>query len=81
MRLTTEDLEAAPVVMIVALARDDEWHIEVYDDDDTLIVAGVVLPDSDHRSLIVEPFDYTTNTTAGEPVTLDWDAVERLHVP
>lgn len=81
MKLTTADMESAPVLMIVALAREDEWHVEVFDEDATLIVEGIVLPETDHRSLIVEPWDYTTQTAASEPVTIDWDAVGRVHIP
>ncbi len=82
MRVTTTDLVGPPVLMILGLARDtDEWHIEVYDDREALIVEGVVLPDTDHHSLIVEPYDYTSHAVAGDPVSVDWDAVGLVHVP
>jgi hypothetical protein len=80
-KLTTAEMDSAPIVMVLALARDDEWHIEVFDDDETLLVEGIVLPESDHRSLIVQPYDYTPHTAVGDPATIDWDAVGRVHVP
>lgn len=67
----TGDLESVPVICTMALAKRDEWFVEIHHD--AGVTKGELLA-ADWTNVLVRPED-------GEAVSIGWDSVQKVVVP
>lgn len=71
MFLETGDLEAVPIILTMALAKDGEWHVEIEHS----------FGKTEGELLIADWTNVYVRNEAGATEVIAWDAVEKVTIP